>query len=534
MAQGRPNFLFLIAHDVSLRLGCYGDPRAVTPNIDTLAAGGTLFENAFCQFPLGAPARTCLMTGCRPGTVQRFDIGGTDYYAVLRRRLPWIRTLPELLRGAGYRTMSLHKVLHEYEADPPSWSEPPWYATTGEVPAWCPDDFDCRERARRYRSAANRGLMEARFRLLQAAEPGAISQFKRWRGGPVEREAVTDDAYYPGATADRAIGLLHAHAADRDAPPLFLGVGFCNTHLPWLAPERYWRLHDATDFGAGAGYDTPRPSPLAEELAVAGNEPFQYYRQDDHVPGARAAWQPTALQAEELRRGHYAAVSYLDAQVGRILAALDDTGLAGNTVVVFTTDHGFALGEHRHWGKGMPWEPDLRVPLLLRTPVAAPAPAGSPRRSPLSAPGVQRRARAPGCSDPQIRDPSPPATHGGSSQRAAVLAEHVDLLPTLLEQAGVDPPDWAEGSSLVPLLRNPAAAGKQAVFAQAVRGGLTAHSIRTLHHRYTRWLDPAGHLHTEELYDHRTDPAESTNLAARADPLLVTHLSTLLGTNRGK
>ena len=483
--MSRRNFLFLIAHDISLRFGCYGDPRAVTPNIDALAAGGTLFENAFCQFPMCAPARTCLMTGCRTGTVQRYDIGGTDYYAVLRRRLPWIRTLPELLRGAGYRTMSLHKVLHEYEADPPSWSEPPWYATTGEVPAWCPNDFDCRERARRYRSAANRSLMEARFRLLRAAEPGSITQFKRWRGGPVEREAVTDDAYYPGATAEQAIAVLHAQAADRDASPLFLGVGFCNTHLPWLAPERYWRLHDATDFGAGAGYDTPRPSPLAEELAVAGNEPFQYYRQDDHVPGARAAWQPTALQAQELRRGHYAAVSYLDAQVGRILAALDETDLAGNTVVVFTTDHGFALGEHRHWGKGMPWEPDVRVPLLLRTP------------------------------------------HGGSGQRVAALAEHVDLLPTLLEQAGVEPPAWAEGRSLAPLLRDPAAPGKQAVFAQAARGRLTAHSTRTPHHRYTRWLDPTGHLHAEELYDHRTDPAESANLAPHAVPTLLTHLRSL-------
>ena len=259
--MSRPNFLFLIAHDISLRFGCYGDRRAATPHLDALAAGGTLFENAFCQFPWCAPARTCLMTGCRPDTVRRYDVGGPDFYAGLRRRQPGIRTLPELLRGAGYRTMSLHKVLHEYETDPLSWSDPPWYATTGEVPAWCPDDFDCRERARRYRSAANRSLMEARFHLLQAGEPAAVTQFKRWRGGPVERAAVADDAYYAGATADEAITVLRAHAADRSAPPLFLGVGFCNTHLPWLAPERYWRLHDATDFGAGAGYDTPRPHP---------------------------------------------------------------------------------------------------------------------------------------------------------------------------------------------------------------------------------------------------------------------------------
>ena len=485
MTVTSPNFLFLIAHDVSLRFGCYGDARAVTPNIDALAAGGTLFENAFCQFPQCAPARTCLMTGCRTGTVQRYAIDSPDFFAGLRRRLPWIRTLPELLRTAGYRTICLHKVMHEHDADPPSWSEPPWYATTGEVPAWCPDDFDSRERARRYRSTANRSLMEARFRLLRAAEPDAATEFKRWRGGPVERAAVDDDAYYPGETADRAISVLRAHAADQPAAPLFLGVGFCNTHLPWLAPERYWRPHDATDFGAEAGYDIPRPSPLVDELAVAGNEPYQYYRQDDHIPGARAAWQPTPPQATELRRGHYAAVSYLDAQIGRILAAIDDTGLAGNTVVVFTTDHGFALGEHRHWGKGMPWEPELRAPLLLRTP------------------------------------------RGGSGQRVAALTEHVDLLPTLLEQAGLEPPAWAEGSSLMPLLRNPAARGKQAVFAQAARAGLTAHSTRTPRYRHTRWLTPTGRVHAEELYDDQADAAETINLAPHADPSLLSHLRSL-------
>lgn len=259
-------------------------------------------------------------------------------------------------------------------------------------------------------------------------------------------------------------------------------MGFCNTHLPWLAPDRYWRLHDATDFGAEAGYDTPRPAPLAAALAVAGNEPFQYYAQTDHLPGARAAWQPTARQADELRRGHYAAVSYLDAQIGRILAALDQTGLAANTVVAFTTDHGFALGEHRHWGKGMPWEPDLRVPLLLRVP------------------------------------------RGRPGRRVTALAEHVDLLPTLLQLAGVRTPPWAAGRSLTPLLDDPEAPAKPAVFAQAARNGLTARTARTADHRYTRWLDATGRVRAEELYDHRTDPAETTNLAPRADRSLLARL----------
>ena len=327
--------------------------------------------------------------------------------------------------------------------------------------------------------------MEERFRALLAGEPDAATQFKRWRGGPVERAPVDDGAYYAGEAAAEAIRVLRAHAADREAAPLFLGVGFCNTHLPWLAPDRYWRLHDGTDFGAEAGYDTPRPAPLAAELAVAGNEPFQYYEQTDHLPGARAAWQPTAGQAEELRRGHYAAVSYVDAQIGRILAALDETRMAQDTVVVFTTDHGFALGEHRHWGKGVTWEPDLQVPLLLRVPGST------------------------------------------AGQRVTGLTEHVDLMPTLLQLAGIPVPDWAEGSSLLPLLGDPVAPGKPAVFAQARRGGLTAYSTRTAGHRYTRFLDSAGHIEAEELYDHRTDPAETINLAPHADPALLARLRSL-------
>ena len=184
-------------------------------------------------------------------------------------------------------------------------------------------------------------------------------------------------------------------------------------------------------------------------------------------------------------------MSYVDAQFGRILAALDETGLTSETVVVFTTDHGFALGEHRHWGKGVPWEPDLRVPLMMRLP----------------------------------------GSRGG--HRVTGLAEHVDLMPTLLQLAGVPVPDWAEGSSLLPLLADPSAPGKPAAFAQARRGRLTACSTRTADHRYTRWVDATGHVRAEELYDHHTDPAETSNLALDADPSVLSRLRSLAaGANR--
>ena len=444
----RPNVLFLITHDISLRFGCYGDPRAVTPHLDALAARATLFENAFCQFPLCAPARTCLMTGCRPDTVQRHENDGTEFYAGLRRRLPGIRTIPELLRAAGYRTVSLHKVMHEHDADPPSWSEPQWYAATGDVPSWCPDDFDCRERARRYHSAANRALMGERFRALLAAEPDAATQFKRWRGGPVERAPVDDGAYYAGEAAAEAIRVLRAHAADREAAPLFLGVGFCNTHLPWLAPERYWRLHDGTDFGAESGFDTPRPAPLAAELAVAGNEPFQYYEQTDHLPGARAAWQPTPQPGRRaaprpLRRGQ--------------LPRRTDRPHPGRP-------------RRDRAGVRTRWSP---------SPPTTASPSESTAIGARACPGSRTCACRCCCG----------LLAATAGQRVTGLTEHVDLMPTLLQLAGVPVPDWAEGSSLLPLLDNPVAPGKPAVFAQARRGGLTAYSTRTADHRYTRSLD---------------------------------------------
>ena len=416
-----------------------------------------------------APSRTSLMTGCRPDTVQRYGEGPPAFYDRLRERVPGIATIPELYRGEGYRVVSLHKVMHEYDRDPTSW-ETQWWATGGEPPSWCPDDHDCIDRARRYKNEASRELMRERFERLTAADPDAADQFKRWRGPAVESARVADDDYYPGETAAEAVRLFADHRRDGDDKPLFLGVGFCNTHLPWLTPERYWQLHDHHDFGTNAGFDTPVPG---SDLPRAGNEPYQYFGQDDHIPGMRASWQPTREEARDLRHGYYAAISYLDAQIGRILDGLDAAGMRDNTIVVFTTDHGFAIGEHRHWGKMTVWEPDVRVPLMIRRPGAAA-----------------------GCT---------PA-----------LTEHVDLMPTLFELTGVDTPDWAEGDSLVPVMDEPHRPWKAAAFSQIRRGDTEARTLTTGSHRYSWWTDAAGAVVAEQLYDHRADPAECTNLLADA------------------
>jgi len=463
----RKNLLFIISHDISLRFGCYGDRTAVTPHLDRLAGESVLFENHFCQYPLCAPSRANLFIGGRPNTLERYDIGDNHWYAGFRRRRPDVATLPEHFRRQGYLSLGLHKVYHEYEQDPPSWSREPWYAPMEPVPSWVPDDFECRERVSRYRRPENLALMKERFERLTAAEPEAATQFKRWRGGPVEEADVPDQAYPAGKVADRAVAELRGLAS---AGPFFLGVGFAVTHLPWLAPARYWRLYDDQDIRLPENDSPPRG--VAEKYARLPNEVYQYYAQDYGRLDRSSRWRPSREEALRLTRGHYAAISFLDAQVGRILHALDETGLTDRTIVVFTTDHGFALGEHGHWGKHCLHEPDLRVPLMIRDPDHRPG-------------------------------------------RTAALTEHVDLYPTLCDLADLPRPGhWLEGTSALPQLADPRRPGKPAVLSQCRCGEDMGFSLRTARYRYTRWVGADGTAEHEELYDYHADPLETTSVAA--------------------
>ncbi len=459
------NVLFIMSHDISLRFGCYGDATAVTPAVDRLAAESMVFENHFCQYALCAPSRTNIFTGCRPDTTGRFTIGNETWYDSFRKRNPWARTLPEHLMGHGWRTQSLHKLYHECENDPPSWSEEPWYAPWEDAPEWTPDDFECMDRATRYRNPESRKLMEERFETLIAREPNAATEFKRWRGPAVEAAEVSDRAYPAGKVASRACRELHRHGGGR---PFFLGVGFAVTHLPWLSPRRYWDLIPEEKV-------TPVDGTLIEGIAdryrVFGNEAYQYFETDYLVPGASRGWKPTPRDAVRMTRGYYAAISYLDAQIGRILEALEEEGLREKTIVLFTTDHGFSIGEHGHWGKHCIHEPDLRTPLIIRAP-------GFP-------PG-----------------------------RTGRLTEHVDLFPTICDLLNVATPGFVEGRSLAPLLAEPDRPWTKAVFSQVRSNEETGYSVRSDRFRYNRWVDHEGTIVQEELYDYHEDPGETRSVRA--------------------
>lgn len=460
------NVLFLISHDISLRFGCYGDPTAVTPNIDRLAADSMIFENHFCQFALCAPSRTNLFTGCRPDTLGRLNIGTAAWYESFRKDNPWILTLPEHLKNHGFYTRSIHKLFHECEKDPPSWSAEQWYAPWEAAQSWMPDDFECLDRATRYRNPESWIRMEQRFGSLVKGEPEAATQFKRWRGPPVEAAGVPDSAYPAGKAAGKVCEML---STMRDETPFFLGAGFAVTHLPWLSPQRYWDLISKDTLKLPENMYPPTGIP--PRYSMLGNEAHQYFEQNYHEPGATIGWKPDYDDAVQMTMGYYAAISYLDAQVGRIVNGLNSEGMWDDTIVVFTTDHGFAIGEHGHWGKHSLHEPDLRVPLIVHVPGLPPG-------------------------------------------RTAALTEHVDVFPTICELLGTPIPDYAEGTSFVPLLSEPDRPWKKAVFNQARKTGEMGYSIRTQKYRYSRWVREDGDVAQEELYDYQADPLETTSIHA--------------------
>jgi iduronate 2-sulfatase len=438
-ATVRPSILFIAADDLRADLGCYGHPEVKTPHLDALARRGVVFERAYCQQAVCNPSRASVLTGRRPDTLRVWNL-----QTHFRETLPDIVTLPQAFKQAGYTSVGLGKLFHNQSgprrppfpfADPPSWSRPPRLAEGAHWQDW-----------------------------VVPGDPAG----PRAKGGPVQCLDVSDEAYFDGQIAAAAVTVLREFATSRE--PFFLGVGFWKPHLPFNAPKRYWDLYDRAKL---APPDPPAAPVGAPALAA---HDWQELRGYGGVP--KTGPLPDA-QIAELRHGYLAAISFLDAQVGLVLAELERTGLAANTVVVFWSDHGFHLGEHNLWAKTSNYELDARVPLIV------------------AAPGVARA--------------------GG---RVAGLTELIDVYPTLTALAGLPAEPGLEGRSLVPQLRDPAAPGNAFALSQHPRPayGTPTHmgySLRDAHHRYIEWRELAtGVISARELYDHRTDPRETVNRAA--------------------
>ncbi|MGV3659476.1 MAG: sulfatase [Prosthecobacter sp.] len=453
-AVKRPNILFIAVDDLRPELGCYGQSHIQSPHIDRLAAEGLVFTRAYCQIASCCPSRSSVLTGLRPDSTGVIFDNSTHF----RQKVPDVVTLPQQFKlHWGYHTQALGKVFHggfEEAYGGRKLDDPPsWSAptTVGSPRAYfTPQNI---ETARKIfaRKSGKRGA------ALDAWTEASI------RIGPTEAPDVADSELYDGKMAGSAIEVLREiQGQDK---PFFLGVGFLKPHLPFVAPKKYWDLYDPAKIQLAPNDFYPRDAPPA---APHDSEEVRHYT------GMPKTGPLTEAQARHLRHAYYACVSFTDAQIGRLLDELDRLGLRDNTIVVLWGDHGWHLGEQLMWGKNTTYENATRVPLIV------------------SVPGAKA---------------------GG--QKSAALVELVDLYPSLCELVGLPLPAHLEGTSFVPLLDKPEQAWKSAAFSQHPRPGLMGYTLRTDRHRLTLWqaVDDASKVEAVELYDHRSDAAENTNVA---------------------
>jgi len=422
-----PNVLFIIVDDLRTELGVYGATHIKSPSIDALAAEGVRFENAYTNVPVCGASRASILTGLRP-TRDRF----VTYYTRIDEDAPDAVTLHSLFNSNGYHTESIGKVLHHADDAPGGWSVKPWHPQS-EVSAEVDTGF------RDYQTAGN---------IRRNKATGATPAY--------ESADVADDAYFDGKIANRAIASLQK--LKESGQPFFLAVGFVKPHLPFTAPAKYWDLYDESDINLDSLADFPETAP--REAWHDWGELRHY----DDVPPAPANL-PDEM-ARKLIHGYYAAVSYTDAQVGRVLAGLRESGLADNTIVVLIGDHGWSLGDHTLWAKHSPFDVATHTPLIVKVP------------------GRSVAGAAPG------------------------LVEFVDIYPTLVELADLPDPGHMQGKSFVAQLEDPAAPGKEAVFPRWYSGEV----VKTQDYALTEWFDESGKRVASMLYDHNNDRDETLNL----------------------
>lgn len=442
-----PNVLFIVADDLNCAIGPYGDDVAVTPNLDRLASRGLTFQRAYCQQAVCNPSRSSFLTGLRPDTV-----GVDDLRKYFRETAPAgdsLVTLPQHFKNHGYFCQNIGKLFHNMgeTQDRRSWS-----------------------------------IDEVLFRGTHAddtvfANAPWTGKKRPYKAEVTEAHDVPDIAYRDGQIANLAAAMLRDHSGSRQ--PFFLAVGFWRPHLPFVAPKKYWDLYQAESI------------PMPDPMSAPANVPSIAMHSSREIRGYGLTPKDRDFTADEIRHfrhGYYASISFMDAQIGEILDALDESGLADETIIVFTSDHGFHIGEHSLWGKTSNFELDARVPLI-------------------------------------IASPKDTAGHG---RHTAALAELVDLYPTLAELVAIeeDVPENLAGTSLVPVLKDSTVVVKDVAFTQhqqpfygsAKNWKAWGYSMRTDRWRYTEWRTIAdGTVMARELYDHDADPNETINLAGQPE-----------------
>ena len=434
--DARRNVLFIISDDLNNLLGCYGDPQVKTPNIDRLATRGVLFNKAYCSFPLCGPSRNSILTGLYPNST-----GIQANGQVFRQTIPNQLSMPQAFRQHGYFAARIGKLYH--------YDVPNSIGTNGH------DDPGSWEME----------LNPAGVDRLEE-HPHIFSLTKNQFGGTLSWYASPkSDEYHTDALMAKDADWVLERCAREKQRPFFLAVGFFRPHTPYVAPKTpYFDMYKVAEMAVVQGIQEDRADIPAAGLASQKKE------------------QLTDELRQECRQAYYASISFMDTQVGVVIDSLERQGLSDNTVIVFTSDHGYHMGEHGLWQKMSLFEESARVPMLIVAPGMS---KGAISETPVS---------------------------------------QIDLFPTLAELCDVRIPDNLQGQSLVPMLKDPSHAGRGWALTQVTRGGrrgnakngneadgpFFGYSLRTPRWRYTEWdSGDAG----RELYDHDNDPRELTNIA---------------------
>jgi len=467
----KPNVLLILVDDLKPTLGVYGDQVAHSPNIDRLAEKGMTFTHAYCNQAVCMASRYTLLLGARSTSTGLYHFGKE-----FRDVYPDAVTLPQYFMNAGYHVESMGKVFHIGHGntnDEASWSIP---HHKEKVIEYLLPESTGRQLTR------EEVYFQNTRKYIKGLPP--IKEFPR--GAAWESPDVLDEAYADGRVASHAIYRLRQLEKNPEKP-FFMAVGFARPHLPFCAPKKYWDLYDPAVLPMPVNEEHPENAP---QCALKRRGEITNFKP---VPERE-----TGIYADSLKRklihGYYASMSYMDAQLGRVIDELERLGLDDNTIIVLWGDHGWHLGDHGTWTKHTNFEQANRIPILF------------------VAPGVTQ-----------------PGTKSGQ------LIETVDIYPTLTELAGLDKPKVQQpidGTNLVPVLKNGKERLKEHVYHAYIKQGYLGQAIRTRQYRMVRWthINDASREVLYELYDYDNDPHETKNIASE-NPGKVAELKRLLNSH---
>ncbi|WP_282123849.1 sulfatase [Algibacter mikhailovii] len=504
----KPNILFIGIDDLRPELGCYGSDIAISPNLDKLASQGLLFNNAYCQQAICGPSRASLLSGIRPETSGVFH-----NYIKFREVNPDVVTLPQHFINNGYEAVYTGKIFHHGDLDDEkSWSRLPAVDSMNSKGIKKPVGFAL-EKNIKERTATKKEMI---------AKYGDVAKYGLAMGQAYESADVPDNTYRDGYNTELAIATMKEMIAKGDKP-FFLGLGFNKPHLNWVSPKKYWDLYDREKIKLTTQMESPIDGAAmglhaSFELRVRSGIPKQGEIDDE--------------LAITLKHAYLACVSYVDAQIGKMIAALEEAGVRDNTIIIVWSDHGWHLGDMGIWGKATNYEIATRVPMMIWTP-------DMPK--------------------------------GSQGKTTDALVELIDMYPTLSDLAGLEIPAHVEGTSFKTLIDNPDTEWKTAAFSQfpspalrewgaftirpAMRetyfgpllkevegkikaqqgnkwdrdlfeNNLMGYAMRTENYRFIVWKDRANEEKEPlfvELFDHTTDPKETKNIAY-SNPELVNKL----------